>query len=318
MLTRIIATFTACLLLTSCFLTPGEFEADLTLNDDGSYRFAYVGQIQLVLPEREFRKPRTRPFDPNSVYCESRVNLETGEEEPISENDRVLEAQTAADAATEAAIAAAEGATVETPTPRYSYKGRECTDAELAEKRAEHDRRNAERLAEHEQRLKVLSSVFGGAVPGNDESMEKLAQKLEAYEGWNSVRYQGDDVFLVDYSVEGQVSSGFLFPQFPDTALNMPFVQIIPVKDGKYEIIAPAFGGSGTVATLSKLDRSYRRGLDEQAMLVPSGTFTIRTNGEVLANNNDQGRVRENGSNVIRWNVTEGLESPRALIGPAQ
>ncbi|MEM1132056.1 MAG: hypothetical protein AAGH53_03890 [Pseudomonadota bacterium] len=309
MLTRITAAIAACLLLTSCFLTPGEFEADLTLNREGSYRFAYTGQIQLVLPEREFRKPKIRPFNPDSVYCESQVNIETGEETPISGRGRkaITEVEEEAGAAAEDAVEAT----------RYSYKRRDCTEEELAEDKAEHERRNAQRIADYEQRIKVMSSIFGGAVPGNDESMEKLAKKLEGYEGWNSVRYQGDDIFLVDYVVEGQISGGFVFPQLPDSALNMPFVQIIPLKDSKYEIIAPAFGGSGTVATMSKLDRSFNRGLDEPSLLIPSGTFTIRTDGEVLANNNEQGRVREDGRNVVRWNVTEGVESPRTLIGPA-
>ncbi len=44
------------------------------------------------------------------------------------------------------------------------------------------------------------------------------------------------------------------------------------------------------------------------------GSFTIETNGEVLGNNSPDGYATEDNMKVMRWDVKNLSESPRALI----
>ena len=51
-------------------------------------------------------------------------------------------------------------------------------------------------------------------------------------------------------------------------------------------------------------------------MVLPDGTFTIRTDGEILANNTDDGPVEDSGMKVLVWTVDPSSKTtPMALIG---
>ncbi|MEO1044519.1 MAG: hypothetical protein AAFX04_03670 [Pseudomonadota bacterium] len=318
MLIRIAATLLGCLLLAGCFLIPGEFEAYLAIDPDGRYRFAYKGQMQLVLPDdRELRPPKPRQFNPENEVCRRRINRKTGEiDNPEADNGGVELARDSI--AVEVATERGEYDENGVYQPLYRYENRECTETELAKRKERVDLENQARQARYEERVAMLNALFGGTIPGDDASMEKLAEKLQGYAGWNSVAYQGNDIFMVDYSAEGQISGGFSFPQLPDAAISMPFVQILPKDEGRYEIIAPALGGKGSVAAFSALDKGMSRRMGEKAILKPSGSFTLTTSGELLANNSQNGYRSEYGRKIVEWTVIKGMESPRALIGPAQ
>jgi hypothetical protein len=316
-------------------LRPGEFESYLAINKDGSYRFAYKGEMQLILPESgDLRAPRKPVFRPENEYCRVRINNETGEveplplqnsaivevveiyEEPTEDNSSASEAESgivsaaqAAEAAVEAALAAAD-----TPDPLYSYERQLCNEEQLIERKKQQEDRYQNRLATHKKRIEALNPLFGGALPGDDASMEKLAAKLENYAGWDSVTYTGNDVFQVSYNAEGLVSNGFTFPILADAAAILPFVQILPHKDGTYEVIAPGYGGSSSVVTLASLDRGASASLAKQDIVTSKGTFTLTTDSDVLANNSQKGLRTEFGRKVIEWDVREGFASPRALI----
>lgn len=329
MLSRIIAAAAACILLASCFLTPGKFESYLAINGDGSYRFAYKGQIQLVLPENGDLKPPRKPeFIPEDQYCRVRINNETGETEPLpdryppaiasapplpvaDDNDNGLEA------AAEAAAEAAESFDDARYQPQYRYENSECTEEQLAYKKNQQDLAYQAQLSAYQERIAALNAIFGGAIPGDDASMKKLAAKLENYAGWDSVEYQGSNIFLVEYNAEGSAKQGFTFPVMADASINLPFVQILPRKDGSYEVIAPGFGGKGNFGILSSLDRGAARRMGKMDLLRAKGIFTLTTDGELLSNNSEKGMRKEYGRKVVDWDVTEGLASPRALIRPA-
>lgn len=314
MLNRIIAA-ALCIFLSSCFLTPGEFESYLAINKDGSYRFAYKGEMQLILPASgDLRAPRKPVFRPENEYCRVRINNETGEVEPIE-----YRAIDAIDAIEQAAAEAAEAAvdsirTNDGSLPLYSYERRLCNEEQLIERKKQKEERYQNLLAAHKKRIEALNPLFGGALPGDDASMEKLAAKLENYAGWDSVTYTGNDVFQVSYNAEGLVSNGFTFPILADAAAILPFVQILPHKDGTYEVIAPGYGGSNSVVTLANLDRGASRSLAKQDIVTSKGTFTLTTDSDVLANNSQKGLRTEFGRKVIEWDVREGVASPRALI----
>lgn len=317
MLNRIIAA-ALCIFLSSCFLTPGEFESYLAINKDGSYRFAYKGEMQLILPESgNLRAPRKPVFRPENEYCSVRINNETGEVEPLeySAISAAEEVAEAAEVAAEAAKAAVDSIrTNEASLPLYSYESQLCNEEQLIERKKQQEERYQNRLAAHKKRIETLNPLFGGALPGDDSSMEKLAAKLESYAGWDSVKYTGNDVFQVSYNAEGMVSSGFTFPILADAAINLPFVQILPHKDGGYEVIAPGYGGSGSIVMLANLGRGAARDLAKQDIVTSKGTFTLTTDSDVLANNSQKGLRTEFGRKVIEWDVREGFASPRALI----
>lgn len=335
MLSRIIAAAAACMLLASCFLVPGEFESYLAINTDGSYRFSYKGQIQLALLENgELRPPSKPEFRPEDQYCEARINNETGETEPYplrrdtelprfyEDEETLYAAETAAESAAEAAEQAIEDAAAASendtrPVPEYRNVGAECTEEQLAYKKEQQDLAYQSRLGAYQERIAALNAVFGGAIPGDDASMEKLATKLESYAGWDSVEYKGNDIFQVSYSAEGIAANGFVFPVMADAGINLPFVQILPRKDGSFEVIAPGFGGKGNFDALTSFDNPRRRREGKEISVQTKGTFTLTTDGEVLSNNSQKGLRKEYGRRIIEWDVLEGLASPRALIGVA-
>jgi hypothetical protein len=166
---------------------------------------------------------------------------------------------------------------------------------------------------EDEQKNAAMRSVFGGAVPGDDEGLKKFAAQLAKYDGWNKVEYMGDNLFEVEYAVSGHFDQMFAFPTIPGATMQFPFVQIIRRSGGELEVLTPAMAGpaglAGAMGPMPMGGKSKTQPID--------GTFTIVTDGEVLNNNTEDGLTASGSTKNMRWKVdgTSGPEgSPRAII----
>ncbi len=170
--------------------------------------------------------------------------------------------------------------------------------------------------SEEDQKNAAMRSVFGGAVPGDDEGLKEFAAKLAKYDGWNKVEYMGNNLFEVEYAVSGNFDQMFAFPTIAGATMQFPFVQIIRRSGGELEILTPAMAGPGGLA--GAMGPLPMGGSSEKSKMEPiDGTFTIVTDGDVLTNNTQDGLTASDSMKNMRWKVdgTSGPDgSPRAII----
>jgi hypothetical protein len=296
------------LLLTGCLLIPGKFESQLRLMNDGTYSFTYNGQMQMAEGDDKpmSSQPATMSFDPDEQRCSNQIDKETGEITllPFSVEDY------------------AEPVDGE-PQP-YSFEDRQCTAAELVEMEREYNEQMAmmnddfgqSGNTDDTQKNAAMGSVFGGAVPGDDEGLKKFAAQLAKYDGWNKVEYMGDNLFEVEYAVNGNFDQMFAFPTIPGATIQFPFVQILRRSGGELEILTPAMAGPGGLA--GAMGPMPMGGSSGESKTQPiDGTFTIVTDGDVLSNNTKDGLTVSGSTKNMRWKVdgSSGPDgSPRAIV----
>jgi hypothetical protein len=170
--------------------------------------------------------------------------------------------------------------------------------------------------ADDDQKNAAMSSIFGGAVPGDDEGLKKFAAQLAKYDGWNKVEYVGNNLFEVEYRVSGKFDQMFAFPTIPGATMQFPFVQIIRRSGGELEVLTPAMAGPGGLA--GAMGPMPMGGASEESKTQPiDGIFTIVTDGEVLSNNTEDGLAVSGTTKSMQWKVdgTSGPGgSPRAIV----
>ena len=276
-LSRIVAVLAAPLLLTGCLLTPGKFASELALMKDGTFSYSYAGEIQMLALSKlaAMGSKASDEFEPQPCY----------------------------------------GAADEI---------RECTDSELAEQRAQWDAEADERAARKADEAEQFKTMFGGVDPSDPEAAEELAEHLQRQKGWRKVEHKGDGLFQVDFAISGSLSHDFAFPTVEGLPIGSAFVNVILRKDDKVRIEAPGFSARGAgnplqammggMMGLANLDAP--EGEDQPVPIVPTeGTFTIVTNGEILANNTDEGAVARGDQRVLVWQINPRTEQmPTALI----
>lgn len=302
---KLVTALVAPLVLTGCFLLPGKFDATLKLLKGGQYEFSYVGEMQVFAgDDKDMEKPELKPFDPEKARCSDWVEAD-GSRSPSSYYDSFSDS--------EEAVADAEEATEAGSFPKREK--RSCTDTELAELEEQEKALYERRKTDYEQRSNMMAAMFGGAVPGNDEALKKFAVTLRKYDGWEKVEYAGDNIFNVEYRVSGNFDRYFGFPIINDSATQYPFFQIVPRKSGELELQAPGLGGQGGIMGMAMLGGFPGAGSSKEVPIKPiEGSFTLETNGEVLGNNSPDGYSTEGELKIMRWDVKNLTESPRALV----
>ncbi|ARU15597.1 hypothetical protein [Croceicoccus marinus] len=193
---------------------------------------------------------------------------------------------------------------------------RDCTAEEVEQQRAEWEAEQGEDAREREQFIKM----FGGMDPSDPEIAEKLVATLRKMRGWEAVSYRGEGIYDVRYRTEGVLTHSFLFPVLEDMPGMTHFVSVTPRSDGSIRVQAPGFGGEqagmGQGLPMMMAMGAMQDGDKDAAQIVlPDGQFTIRTDGQILTNNTDEGPVVEGDMKVLRWTVDESSKTaPTALI----
>jgi hypothetical protein len=268
------------LLLSGCLWGPGKFTSDLALRKDGRFILDYRGEIVLQLPEDKPTPPE--PWSDKMVRCYDDGRVET------------VRPNVSADDETDP-------------------QARACTKAELAKHKSEHEKAEADRVAQKSKESAEMAKMFG--LPGaDDESNRRYAANMMKYEGWKSVRYAGKGVFDVDYHFEGRVGQDFAFPIMPDSDYIIPFITIRRRNDGSVMVTAPSFtGASGPFGARAKM-----MGLPDKSDGPRSraeGRFTIVTDGEILTNNSEDGPSASAKGRQVHWDVGAGsTKIPEMLV----
>ena len=246
----------ASLLLTSCMLMPGKFGSELTLRTDGTFAFSYKGDIHLV--------------------ALSKLAADTAKQEQGA------------------------GKTAYEPQPCYdeeTIEERKCTAKELAQQKTDWEAgqvsgsgSGAEKSARDAEMMKTM---MGGIDPSDPKAAEEFASRLGRQAGWRSVIHRGDGRFEVDFAISGRLDHDFTFPTIEKMPVVSPFVTAIRRADGSVRIEAPAFAaGNGSPSPMmGMMGAMAKSGSDESLPGLPvlDGTFAVITDGEVLANNTDEG-----------------------------
>ncbi len=268
------------LALTGCLLSPGTFTSELHMMKDGSFAYSYDGEIQMLALSK-LAEMGAKADDTFKAEC---IDEET-------------------------------------------YEERECSLAEVSQQRAEWQAGASERRAEAERKAEQAKQMLGGFDPSDPEAANKLADTLERQRGWEKVDYMGDGIFDVDFRVSGRMTHDFAFPMVEKMPMANMFVTMMLRDGGQVRVDAPGFAGQGGgnpmqgmmagmmgLASLG-LEEGEAEGAKMPRIVLPKGTFTIVTDGRILANNTDEGPVANARGQALVWEIDQQTEqAPTALI----
>lgn len=204
-----------------------------------------------------------------------------------------------------------------------TYQERECTGQEIAEQRAEWE----EKQAEDERESEAMMAMLGGIDPGDPEAAAELARRLEKQHGWRQVTYSGDGVFEVDFAIASRIDHDFAFPTIEQFPMANFFVVATRRQDGAVRIDAPGFAqqaGSNPMQGFMSGMAGFMaadEGGGEDAPTIPEmeGTFRIVTDGEILANNTNEGPADVANGRQLTWDISKRtVAAPMALIRLAE
>lgn len=269
------------LLLTGCFITPGKFTSELVLMEGNDFTYTYDGEIFFL-------------------GLSSLAKMGAAGDEFVA--DECYDEET--------------------------YETRECTQAEVDEQRQVWEMNAPVRAAEAQEQAQQMGAIMGGIDPSDPQASAELAELLSRQRGWERVIDKGDGVFDVRYSISGKLSHDFMFPVLEGFPTTNPFVQIILRKDNVVRVNAPGFAaqndsnpmggmmaGMAGLGSMAALANDAPNGGEMPNLPTMEGTFTIVTNGEIKANNTDEGASADARGQRLVWDIsTRTKAAPTALI----
>ncbi|HEY0625143.1 MAG TPA: hypothetical protein VGD10_00260 [Allosphingosinicella sp.] len=267
------------LLASGCLLTPGKFDAGLTVRKDGTFTYRYTGEIVLLTGH-------------------TMMAMASAADDKFQPEDQVCWDEAADDAEPET---------------------RDCTDQEIEAERKKWEEGKDERAEEKKREAAMMKAMLGGIDPTDPKTMDEFAQRLQGYEGWKSVTHKGNGLFDIQYEVTGRLDHDFVYPVFPGVDYLIPFVQVTRRTGDKVRIAAPAFiegnEGSLSAATVSSAMQGMGEMMKPGTLKKPEGTFTVTTDAEILTNNTNDGPAKAGTMRVLKW-VVGPLDSkkPEALL----
>lgn len=196
-----------------------------------------------------------------------------------------------------------------------------CSDDSEAIQRETWNNTQEAGKAKKQQDAELARQMLGGIDPSDPRAAEELADRMRKQVGWRSVQYVGDGKYIVDFAISGRLDHDFSFPSLERVPAINPFVAIYRRTDGSVRIDAPAFSGSANGGPMAAMMQSMGGGsggdkVAPQGVPELDGTFAIVTNGDILANNTDDGPLAtSNGLRRLTWKVTpRTANAPTALI----
>ncbi|MFA7596733.1 MAG: hypothetical protein WCY92_10285 [Novosphingobium sp.] len=187
-----------------------------------------------------------------------------------------------------------------------SGEERDCTRAEIAEQKKLWEEGRQERAEQRKRDAEQMRTLLGGIDPSDPKAADQLVERLRRQEGWKRVDYKGNGLFDVDFSVTGKLTHDFAFPTIERFPMANPFVQLSLRKDGAVRLDAPAFAANpADPMRMMMLGNASGLGGDESKPNLPetSGTFTLTTDGAILANNTDEGPQPATTGKQLRWTI---------------
>lgn len=303
---RMLAVAAAAWMLTGCLLSPGKFTADMTVMRGGGFSFAYKGDIHLLglsqlVAMGAALDDKGGAFTPEPCYGD-----------PAEVDAAVLKTAFAQD----------EDGWAEEALER------ECTPAEIEIQKEAFDERRAAKKAEDAKNIELFKALLGGIDPTSPDAIDEFITRIKKQKGWREVVHKGDGLFTVDYAVSGRIDQDYSFPTIEKVQGITPFIVATARTNNAVRIDAPAFaaGGQssfmgGNMGGLMSILQAVGSSTDSEEAKIfaglpkPDGIFTIRTDGEILTNNTEDGPSVTGAVKVLEWKVNARRErAPEALI----
>ena len=202
------------------------------------------------------------------------------------------------------------------PQPLCKDDGEGVADCSYDTEEAQRENWKSSQAATKEKRkqdAEMARQMLGGIDPADPRAAEELAERMRKQAGWKSVTYAGDGKYVVDFAIAGRLDHDFSFPSLERVPMLTPFVAIYRRTDGTVRIDAPAFSSGANGGPMGAMMQGM--GADKtpsQNMPVLDGSFAIVTDGEILANNTDDGpQGTAPAMRRLAWKVT-----PRTAVAP--
>lgn len=276
---RLLAILILPLVMTGCFLAPGNFVSNLDIRKDGTFTYSYKGEIIFQSPDEFDKKPSEEAWKDENASCYGPM--------PGKKQD-----------------ASASG-----------DESRACTKEEIAEQKAEWEQSQKASVERKKKDSEQFAAIFGFS-PNDDAANQKFAAQLMKYEGWKSVTYRGKGVFDVDYQITAKLGYDYIFPSFPQGSFIIPFVQIRKREQGGALVSGTGLIGGGLrglAAQAKMLGAGDAKDIPQSNRT--NGTFTVTTDGEILTNNTEDGPKASPRGKQLVWTVDPKSEkAPEALI----
>jgi hypothetical protein len=270
------------LALSACIVSPGAFEASLDLRRTGQFTYAYRGEIYLLALSQLA-----------DMASAAEASGDEYVEQPCYDDD--------------------------------DFEERPCTDEEIAEQKEAWEEQAADRKNSKEREAEAMKALLGGIDPADPKAAEELVQRLRRQEGWKRVDYRGNGLFDVEFELTSRIGHDFSFPTFERFPMSNSFVVATLRQGNTVRIEAPGFsaqsGGNpfqGMMTGMAGiLGAAAAADADSDMPKLPEvdGTFRIVTDGEILANNTDEGPQASPQGQVLEWTINRRTQSaPMALV----
>ena len=194
---------------------------------------------------------------------------------------------------------------------------RPCSADELSTQRSDWETGQEASRAKKKQDAEMARQMLGGIDPSDPRAAEELAERMRKQAGWRSVQYAGDGKYVVDFSIAGRLDHDFSFPSLERMPVITPFVAIYRRADGSVRIDAQAFSASADGGPIGAMMQGMgAEKTSSRTMPELDGRFAIVTDGEILANNTDDGpQPAAPAMRRLAWKVTpRTATAPTALI----
>lgn len=202
--------------------------------------------------------------------------------------------------------------TAETCYKDDTFDERPCTDEDLAKQKQAWEEEQARSAEKRRQDAQSMRAILGGIDPSSPKAAEEFAARLRRQAGWKRVDYKGDGLFDVDFAITGRLDHDFTFPTIERFPMANAFVQIAMRNDGSVRVDAPGFAPAAGGEPFRSMMGAKDSG---PAPTQADGTFTLRTDGTILANNTDEGPQPDPAGQKLDWTVNlRTPAAPTALI----
>lgn len=277
---RILTVTALAALLAGCLLSPGRFTSAMDIRRDGRFTFSYEGQIHLLaltkLAEMGAKAGAAEEFVKQPCYDEAEI------------------------------------------------EERDCNAEEIARQKAEWENGRREREEKAKRESEMMRAVLGGIDPGDPAAAQELADRLKRQAGWQQVDYKGNGLFEVRFRTAGRLDHDFLFPTMERFPMSNFFVIANRRAEGTIRIDAPGFaaqsGGSPFLGMMTGMTGAMQAAEGAKGGKAPelpemAGSFTLTTDGEILANNTDEGPQADPAGKKLAWTISKRTAAaPTALI----
>lgn len=271
-------------MLAGCLLSPGRFTSAMDIRRDGRFSYSYDGQIYLLalskLAEMGARAEAKEEFVQQPCYAEEQDDAAIDE--------------------------------------------RECTAEEIAGQKREWEEGRAQREEKAKREAEMMRAMLGGIDPGDPAAAQELASRLRRQQGWEKVDYKGDGLFEVRFRMSGRLDHDFLFPTMERFPMSNFFVLANRRAGGTVRIDAPGFAAQsgsspfwGMMSGMAGVMAAAEAKKDDKPAPLPEleGSFTLTTDGEILANNTDEGPQPDAAGRKLTWTISKRTQAaPTALI----